>query len=91
VNAGATRSVDRHPEDESDLNIGSIQYAVQVLGEVVNAAFSDALRLDHLARLIARAFDGIGFSDRIELGDKHGKLVEALILLENAIDRIDER
>jgi hypothetical protein len=73
------------------LHDSSVEYAVRTLGEVINTAFSDALRVDHLARQIVAAFGSLGFEERVTLGDQYGKLAEGLILLENAIERMDRR
>ena len=69
----------------------SVEYAVQTLGHIINVAFSDALRIDQLARQITVAFGDLDFDERIELGESYGALVEGLLLLENAIGRIDDR
>lgn len=68
-----------------------IQYAVRVLGEVISSAFSDALRVDVLARQIVHAFGSIGFDDRVEMSNQHPRLVEGLILLEDHFERISRR
>lgn len=69
----------------------SVEYAVRALGDLLNLAFSDALRVDQLARQTVSAFGDIDAEHRIVLGERHPGLVEALLLLENQFDRMDRR
>jgi hypothetical protein len=91
--------VDQTP-DRVDAFVGSasthpaasnVEYAVRVLGDLINAAFSDALRVDQLARKTVSAFRNLDHTQRIALGDSHPRLLEYLLLLEDTFERIDRR
>lgn len=69
----------------------TIEYAVSTLGDLLNLAFDDARRLDQYGRHVVSAFGDIDHGQRIALGDQHPGLVEALLLLENQIGRMDQR
>jgi hypothetical protein len=74
-----------------DYTTSAVEYAVRALGELLNLAFSDALRVDQLARKSVEAWGNIDAPERIELADRHPGLVEALLLLEDTYERIDRR
>lgn len=69
----------------------NVEYAISALGDLLNLAFSDALRVDQLARQTIQAWENIDAEHRILLGDRHPGLVEALLLLENQYYRMDNR
>lgn len=98
-NTSATGDADQKPEGSARLvraestqpATSNVEYAVKALGDLLNLAFSDALQVDQLARQTVKAFDGIGYESRIELGDRYPALVEALLFLEHQYDRMDSR
>lgn len=77
--------------EAEEYTTANVEYAVRALGDLLNLAFSDALRVDQLARKSVEAWGNVEPVDRIALGDRHPGLVEALLLLEHQYGRMDRR
>lgn len=71
------------PTESFSTQKSRVAYAVDVIGQVVDRAYSHALQVDHLGHLIVEALGDLDSEARIALGSTHPELLRRLLELEH--------
>lgn len=78
-----TTPVNRSETRLSYTDDSPVGYAVEVVGQIIDRAYSHALQVDHLARMTVEAMGKLDGPERITLGESHPELLRRLLLLEH--------